>query len=367
MARRFNDKFAGDVVKIYGDPPVSKHRASRKTRMYGHGAYEHVLRDKIPASVEHARNDFLQTVAELAPEVLSDLGKEPFRLYRKTPAICFEADKERIKKHKQHNLYDRVREKAKWEQQRPKWKEVETPPHSEKVDLVERHIWTTYERPPLEYVETQWHDPLGVRPPFPIDTDGSIAAFKASLLEWSRRHNLNDLWCRERAYATLDLWCYSPASRKARIWHHEFGWQPVMAFRGGERQRFDFVFRHETHYPRDGFRQQVKQRILTLCEEQLDAFLDERERQAIEGGMVATPQKHAKEHFEWLTRRQIQGMTCRAIFDLYKEQSKSQAMPRLITTKRAVEKAVSELAELIQLTPRYAGRGRKPKATVTRR
>lgn len=338
-----------------------------KIRRFGHGAYEQLHRNEAPPSVEHARNFFLQTVRDVAPEVLDDLAKETFRLYRKTPAICYEAGKERLSKHKQRNVYDQIRDNVKWKQQRPTWKHVENASGGAKVDIVERYIWTAYERPPLEYVENQWRDPLGIRPPVPVDSDGSIAAFKASLFEWSRRHNLNDMWCRERAYETLDLWSHIPACRKAHLWQDESAWQTIMpqVASGGGRTNFDFVFSYNTLYPREGFRRDVKQRILEACEKELDAFLDKREQMAREGGMVATPQKHAQEHFEWLVRRQVQGMTCQAIFDLYQEQVKSmrgtQAIPRSFGTVRAVEKAVKELADFIGLTPRYAGRGRKPK------
>lgn len=323
---------------------------------FGHGEYEQLYRNETPASVEHTRNFFLQTVSNVAPEVLDDLGGKPSSLYQQTPALCYEADEKR----------------------------------REKSGVVERYIWSAYQRPAWMHIEIPWRDPLLDAPftdeldddhpvhsaiarkqlgraivdPTPADDGGSIAAFKVSLLEWSHEHNLNEMWCRERAYATLDLWCYSPGCRKARIWQEEPAYRPIMrvGYRG-YRPNFDFVFKHEMFYPREGFRQQVKQRILKACEEQLNAFLDQREQAAREGKMVATQQRRVEEHFEWLVLRQVKKpyMTCKQIFELYQDQSKSQEMPRLVTTVRAVEKAVKELADFIGLTPRYAGRGRKPK------
>jgi hypothetical protein len=324
-----------------------------KVPKFGHGQYESALRNESPPSVKHARSYFLDVVKTLAPIVLEDLGGEPYRLYWEAQ-LCFEAN--------------------------------ET---SGKRDLVARHIWTSYQRPSWREIEHPFRNPLltnslddedeymsevsthqfrgeNAVANTPVEMSERISEFRDSLFNWSRRHRLDTTWCRERAYDTLDWWCLSQESRRIQMWDYDGAYQTIMAFRGDHPR---FTFEYKTLYPREGFRPDVKRRIMEAVEKELDAFLDGREALAEENGMVAPRQKRDKQHFEWLVCFQVNQMSYADILELYfpNEFATAKKAGNISDRTKRIRKAVNEVADFINLPLREDGvrPGRRSKASQT--
>lgn len=327
---------------------------SSKIHKFGHGEYESALRNEAPPSVKHARSYFLDVVKTLAPNVLDDLSNEPYRLYWEA-RLCFEANEQR----------------------------------NEKRDLVTRHIWTNYQRPSWKEIENPFKNPLLSDSPdigdeyiseipssrlrrkeaeaidtTPVEKDEHIQVFRDSLFGWSRRHHLDTTWCRERAYETLDFWCFSEEGRKIQMWDYDGAYQPIIAFRDDHPK---FTFEYKTLYPREGFRQDVKQRIMEAVEKDLDAFLDQRESLAKENGMVPPRQKRERQHFEWLVCFQVKQLSYAEILKFYfpKEYAAAKLTRNISDRTKRIRKAVNEVADYINLPLREDGTkpGRRPNSS----
>jgi hypothetical protein len=299
-----------------------------KVPKFGRGQYESAPRNEVPPSVKHARSYFLDVVKTLAPTVLEDLGGEPYKLYWEA-RLCFEANKT-----------------------------------SGKRDLVARHIWKTHQRPSWGEIEHPFRNPLLDDAATPVERDERVREFRDSLFNWSRRHRLDATWCRERAYDTLDWWCFSQGGREIQMWDYDGAYQTIMAFRG-DHPRFTFEFK--TLYPREGFRPDVKKRIMEAVEKELDAYLDRQEALAEENGMVAPRQKREKQHFEWLVCFQVNQMSYAEILELYSPEEFADAKKagNLSDRTKRIRKAVHEVADFINLPLREDGirPGRRPRSS----
>lgn len=306
-------------------------------RRFGAAEMEHVIEGSVPSSVIDARNYFLFIVQRHAKYVLDALADDPYKkflgakLYFKPGGM-------------QRTMSDRIRERVLWEQyQRPAWQEIESTVDGKFPEVSrteEEEAWLRLVKPSPR--------PQLIKD-FLADNTRVIAVFRKSLITWSREHNLDEIWCREQAYETLSMWQASPLLFDERMWHDEPIGYPIIASRGG---RPKFVFSYDTIYPVEGLRSEIKRRILDKCEIELEAFLDERERQAEEGGLVRTPEKRKLEHFIWLVEHQINGLTYREIVEKYQDENGMDI--------RKISEAITSTASLIGLTLRSAqGRNRK--------
>jgi hypothetical protein len=230
----------------------------------GKGELEHILKDGSSLSMQDARDYFLFAVKKVAPDVLDDLAGEPFTLY-KAAGLAF--DRESFQQDIAHlEPFDQIRESTRRDQ---------------------NHVW---DHP--DWYGFEDHE---------IDYDSNLAALQKSIFDWSERHNLDANWCRERAFETLDSWYQSSGSRENRTWRTYNSMQTIVPDRNG----LHFQFSIKSVYPASSFRKQEKERITEHFERELKAFLDGRERRAIENGMKRPKQKHDGSHFEWFAFYQV--------------------------------------------------------------
>jgi hypothetical protein len=303
-------------------------KSNPKSVKFGGGAeYERVSRDGERASLKEMRSCFLQTVCDLVPEVTDELEKEVLPLYLQIHSLC---------------CVQAISESS----------------------ILSRSYRANNRPISWNSIEDQLNKKVGG--PWSVDKDGKITAFGQKMMDWSYSHNLDAFWCRQSAYETLDLWCYEEDSRKSRFWYWEYGREIDLKFLRILSPKF--VFEYTTLYPQSGLRGEVEEKIREDFEKKLKSFLDGCESAAEFQGLKATPVKLDLIHFDWLVLRQVRKppMTCKQIFERYQDQVKFEGL-RHVTTVRAVEKAVKELADELGLTPRYAGRGRKPKAPTNQR
>lgn len=317
--------------------------AKKRGRRFGAAEMEHVLEGSVSSSVIDARNYFLLIVQRHAKHVLDALADDPYKKFLKAK-LYFKPDG------KQRNMYDRIRERVLWEQyQRPAWQEIESTIEGEfpEIDRTEEEdAWLRLVKPSPRHQLIKG---------FLADNTKAIAAFRKSLTTWSCDHYLAEMWCRERAYETLSMWQASPLLRRERMWNDAPVRYPIIASRS---ERPKFVFSYNTMYPVEGLRSEIKRRILDMCERELEAFLDERERRAEDGGLVRTPEKRKLEHFVWLVEHQINGLMYREIAEKYQDENGIEI--------RKISEAITSTASWIGLTLRPAqGRNRKLSFTPT--
>jgi hypothetical protein len=286
------------------------HKANHKRReALGSGAYERKLNGEEEPSTKDAQGHFLQTVRRLVPGIVDDLSGEPFSLYRQIPELCFDADKERVENFQRLNLYDKVRESFMWENyRRPAWENIETPFVN---PLYDSSLAEDDER--VLRAQFDQHFRGGVIDPTPTDKDGRIAAFRKSLIEWSLRHNLDEIWCRERAYNTLEEWSSKPEWLEQRNWKFQINYpHPFIA--GGEPR---FVFERRTQYPLSHFRKGDFELAVQEFKRAYSRFQDELDASFEAGGYTAAPIKPLDHHFEWLVKYHVQGWDYRKIAESY--------------------------------------------------
>lgn len=129
-----------------------------------------------------------------------------------------------------------------------------------------------------------------------------IALFKESLFEWSRRYNLDELWCRQRAYDTLEEWNTKPEWHDQRYWTFQANYpHPFIA--GGEPR---FVFERRTQYPLLHLRRGDFELAVEEFKRQYTEFQDELESRFKAGGYTPAPTKPLEHHFDWLVRYHVQ-------------------------------------------------------------
>lgn len=262
---------------------VGKHR---KTERLGRSDFESEHAGESLPSTEDARALFLDAVRNLEPSVLDDLSGEPYQLYQQTDLYFESSDK-----------------------------------RTDKQDLVTRHLWNSYQRPSWQQIETPppTNHPLINYRQFwecsPVETDPHILMFRRCLIEWSRDHKLDEVWCRERAYETLDRWCFSPESYKSRFWIFEIAWpHPFMI---GFEPCFNFS--RKTQYPLINSHKDELEAAVEEFRRQYDAFLTKFNENAEASGLKASPVKPLGYHFEWLVRRHVQEWDYEEIAEHYKK------------------------------------------------
>jgi hypothetical protein len=291
----------------------------------GNGEFESQEEGRVPPSVHHARDLFLETLSKMIPEVLSDLYDNAFDTYQKA-GLHFDAavHEERLK---HLNTYDRIGELSRLEYQH-RWNSPD---------------WRNFEGEEITY-------------------DENLSALQSNIFDWSRTWKLDADWCRERAFKTLDWWCSYPDMRERLMWNYEPVWETVIAFRRGEHPRF--TFEYKTLYPRDGHRPTLERRITESFKRELKAFLDSREQMAKEAGMKPVPKKREQTHFEWLVCFQVKGMSPKEILQQYVPSDYAAALERNSMSEytKRVRKAVNEVSRLIVLPLRNDGiaPGRRP-------
>ena len=293
---------------------------------FGNGEFESRTENAIPPSVYHARDYFLEVVKKLSPDVLTDLSKKPFDCYRKT-GLHFDAmaHEERLK---HLNTYDKIREMAR---------------------LRTHHEWNSPDwRRIFEVEEITYDEPMG--------------ALQNSIFEWSRKWNLDAVWCRERAYHTLDFWCSFPELPENLVWNYEPAWETIAAFRQGEHP--SFIFESKTLYPRVGMRAEVERRLTEEFRAQLKAFLDKREKMAKDAGLNPVRKKREDMHFVWLISFQVKEMSYERILARYfpNEYATAKRDGCISERTKRIRKAVNEVSRLIGLSLRRDGiaPGRRP-------
>ena len=288
---------------------MSKARNKKRPKL-GAGAYESNLNGEEKSSKKDAQGYFLEAVKQIVPKALEDLSREPFNLYRQIPELCFKADAERLQKIERLNLYDQIRERFKWENYtRTPWKHIEipfvNPLHDPTLSDDDEH---------LNRALINHNFRGGVIDPTPADKDGRIATFKDSLLEWSRKYNLDEIWVRERAYNTLEEWSAKPEWFEHRYWKFEINYpHPFIA--GGEPR---FVFDRRTQYPLYHSRREDFELAVEEFKRQYAEFQKRIEESLKAGGYTPAPVKPPDNHFEWLVYYHIQGWDYSRIAELYK-------------------------------------------------
>lgn len=273
----------------------------------GVGEFESSLEGKIKPSTIDARNIFLHCLREFIPKVLKSLSEEPYKLFLKTN-LFYESDESRLKK----------------------------------ISVAKRYGWTKNERP-------SWWE-LEVGNPFKTDNkliekDMAVKEFVESVFDWSKKNNLDYLWCREIAYETLDSWCELKDNAELKDWKFEI----PLAGNIGTGNKFNYeIF---LDYPIYGFRNEVIKEQISCFKKWLDNILDECEFNAKKVGMMKTPQRREDfDHFKWLAMYQCLPLSSNEIAKTtYKERK---------TVEDGINKAAS-LCEMKVREPLPSGRKRK--------
>jgi hypothetical protein len=235
---------------------------SRAMRVSQTREYEGELDDGSRPSVHYARDYFLLVVGELVPEVLDDLASEPLECYRRSGI--------RASSYAREDLAPIT------------------------LDMGAEGIggWRYINEEIYPDWLTCFED--GV-------SDGRLSELRQKIFEWSRRSNLNEAWCRSRAYNTLFAWCEDDTSWQQRCWGFEPVIQSTLHF-----EQTAFRFEYETDYPREGRRSELEQEITNEFKRQLRSYFDELEALAGEAGMRPAPKMRDRKHFEWLVRYHVQ-------------------------------------------------------------
>lgn len=161
-----------------------------------------------------------------------------------------------------------------------------------------------------------------------------LRPLRSSLKEWASRWHLEDNWCLELALQTICMWDLNPSSRGA--FHSATGGKQLDTARLAP----DLGSWNPTRESRAEFQANAKVQFELI----LDQYCDAVETQAIRAGLKRTREKRSFAHFYWLARFQVHGETPAHIwrFDPARHQG----------SRRAVEKAIKDLARLIELTLR---------------
>lgn len=161
-----------------------------------------------------------------------------------------------------------------------------------------------------------------------------LGPLRQSLKQWGGRWLLIDRWCLEAALQTISYWHIVPNSQG---WFHQgFGAGKADT----ENLSLDLGRWDSLEQPRKDFEVQTRK----LFEFALQQYCEGVEAQAIEAGLSRTPEKRSIDHFYWLARVHVK---CEKPADIWRYNA-----ARSGGSRRAVEKAVSDLAKFIGLTLR---------------
>jgi hypothetical protein len=277
----------------------------------GGGSYERPNREQ---SKTDLRNRFFEAVNMHAMHVLEDLCGEPLRLYIEA-GLSFNVDtceNDTNNLNADEKARKRAREWTKHRWNRPEWQ-------------------PKFENGPIAY-------------------DTRKEAFRQSLFEWSRRNHLDAVWCRERAYETLDNWSISLTDRE------QLQFQPIrkmVAFfplGGGakglqRRLTFDYVVAH----PQIKAWEQTEAELREAFDRELNAISRDIKSRSKANGYVLTPEeyrtkKHSSEdRFRWLVERIVNEKSLKTILDELDPKHKDSL------DHSTVRKTIKALAEAIKL------------------
>ncbi len=161
-----------------------------------------------------------------------------------------------------------------------------------------------------------------------------LRGLRNSLKKWAARWYLIDPWCLEWALQTISMWSLNP---NFRGWFHN---AIAVGRLETENLTVDLGRWDPSRESRDGFEAKAK----AWFEHALKEYCDAVEAQSIGAGLKRTPEKRSREHFAWLARFQIRGEKPADIWRFHPVRHHG--------SRRAVEKAIKDLAQFIGLTLR---------------
>lgn len=353
--------------------PTTRDSQVRRTKSLrlGLGEYEALNSEDATTSLQELRSLFLNIASKIKPELAFELA-DLLSLYGQIPLFCYTASKKRRNTAGGGKRFS-------WSRHcRPKWRYIE---EAWRIHVEETQKRTSQEKP-FKLKFDQYYDVSGGEGLWlshfnmPPHDDPKIAAFIQRLFEWSTRHGLDAPWCREQAYETLDLWSQSEEYKGAKVWWYTTahvsslgrgkGRDKVVMFLRAFEARPDMgklQFTWHTLFPVQGFRAEVRQSIMNAFQEQLDAFLDQREQQAQDTNLVRSTRKNSTEHLKWLAYFQLKKMDYKQI-SISENTSKNANQHVYVNDEtKKVRKAINDLAKKIKLPLREEATrpGRRPK------
>jgi len=174
----------------------------------------------------------------------------------------------------------------------------------------------------------------------------SVLHLRYDLLQWAEEYNLEDRWCLEIAFRTVEQWYLNPAFAARLMWARSaVGYNPPVKEEEG---RFNFVFpvwdtvaQERGDYYAEA-EKAFRQYLVEYCD-RLESLTRER-------GFIEQKMKREHAHFEWLVWYQV------------KYKSQSWIGDRFNATRSTVAEGIKDAASMCGLTlrpPKVAGRPRK--------
>jgi hypothetical protein len=178
--------------------------------------------------------------------------------------------------------------------------------------------------------------------PNAVGASGIPSVPEKAISDWCSRWNLSAGWCREAAEQFVLQWWL-----EAQPGGEQFSSEELRKRSSAQERttqllqdplKIDFGFWPVTQQTRKEFEEQCRDRL----KQELKAFCDSVEKQAVAADMVRTPEKRAFDHFYWLARRVVHGESAA-------DMKQSTASLNDVSI-RAINKAVNALARDLQLT-----------------
>lgn len=290
--------------------------------------YEEVFEGEEAQSVQRMQSYFLQRASDLVPKVSEDLIWNLLDLYQKIPEFYYAAKPSR-------NKTGNPKLKANWYGlHRPDWNKIEKA-----------------SREGLKF------------------KNQNIILFVERMFEWSSLHNLNEVWCREHAYETLEIWAINEKFRNKHFWR-KFPFLRGVAIGGDfsltnfiETNAFrsipeKFVFEVEPHKLINLGTSEMKQNISAAFDEKLNNYIETYKKNTKANNLSKTEKKYNPDHFDWLINFQVKGLEYREIFKKYfpKEFSPEKGRDFLDDQTKKVRQAINRLSRQIKLEARKSGK-----------
>jgi hypothetical protein len=247
-----------------------------------------------------AQHELLREIKRTAPEVLDDLSREPFGLYREIRGEPAE-------------YHSRLR--------------------GERLTAKENEVANAH-----PYITSAiWRDMA----------EGKADEFEPlveSLGCWSKRWNLDEDWCRAFAFFALATWLMVPEKRAKRDWNYMgINW-------GIQFEVEEFKFEWAWH-PLRSHRAEIESVMREMFEKQMKEYLDRIDKRFVDqSGAVRALTKTQPAHFAWLVSYQIKGESQLAI------------SKRVHASRQTVAEGIKLTANLCDLKlrpPNTAGRPRR--------
>lgn len=253
------------------------------------------------------RRQFLDTVRQIAPQVLVTLRDEVLPTYREAQPLVLNATPRRTlrvhgrRRGRRVNLFDSV-------------------------------------------LRSHWGPTIALSD---RDFASHTASLRDALIRWVDHFGLSAEWTLKVALATLRSWSRHPEALEQLAWEHRrISWDAAVT---GEEATF--VFRHRYWDPASETWSDFWQEICAAFNEYGAFYRKKVEAIAESKGFRRAPQKRAQEHFEWLARYQM------------KRESLEDISSSVPITRQAVSRAINELAGLIELPLRPPLPGIKKRRT----